>query len=330
MIQYTTTKIIITNTELTMKIFTPCFAYKGMILVIVGVIVADTAEAFAPIHHPSTARLAVPSHYAPKNDSTSPSASRSVTVLHANLFDRFFRVSKASANSILQRFEDPEKIMTQALEDMQNDLVRVRQTYAEVTATQRRLASSKRQLESQADDWYNRAQLALKKSNEGLAREALARREALLNQANGIRDQIDAQANNINKLYEGMNLLETKIKEAAGKKSQMTARARTAKSTQKINDMLSGLTGQTSMDAFNRMEEKVLALEAVAEVSAEMAQTTMNKALAPSLGKGSSSDIEMQFRLLEASDSVDKELEKMKANMLPSSSSASSALDKNW
>jgi len=171
--------------------------------------------------------------------------------------------------------------------------------------------------------------LALKKSNGELVREALARREALLNQANGIHDQIDAQANNIDKLYEGMNLLETKIKEAAGKKSQMTARVRTANSTQKINDMLSGLTGQTSMDAFNRMEEKVLALEAVAEVSAEMAQTTMNKALAPSSGKGSSSDIEMQFRLLEASDSLDKELEELKANMLPSPSSVSSALDNN-
>lgn len=113
-----------------------------MILVIVAVIVADTA-AFAPIHHPSTARLAVPSHWSTTNDSASASLFLSVTALHANLFGRFFRVSKASANSILQRFENPEKIMTQALEDMQNDLVRVRQTYAEVSATQRCLVSSK-------------------------------------------------------------------------------------------------------------------------------------------------------------------------------------------
>mmetsp|Transcript_19034 Transcript_19034/g.43539 ORF Transcript_19034/g.43539 Transcript_19034/m.43539 type:complete len:318 (+) Transcript_19034:52-1005(+) len=293
-------------------------AIIGSILIAMPVDVAP----FAPIHHASTARLAVPSH-------TPTHESASATALQANLFDRFFRVSRASANGILQRFEEPEKILTQALEEMQNDLVRVRQTYAEVTATQRRLASSKRELESQAHDWYSRAQLALKKSNEGLAREALARREALLNQANGIQDQIDAQSSNIDALFEGMNMLEKKIREAASKKNQLKARVRTAKTTQKINDMVSGLTGQTSMDAFNRMEEKVLALEATAEVSAEMAKNSMFKALAPSTStKDSSSDIEMQFRMLEASDSVDKELEKLRANILPSLSMKSVAAER--
>mmetsp|Transcript_26922 Transcript_26922/g.44362 ORF Transcript_26922/g.44362 Transcript_26922/m.44362 type:complete len:319 (+) Transcript_26922:154-1110(+) len=272
-----------------------------------------SSEAFAPIHHSSSARLTVPSE--------TFADSASATALHANLFDRFARVTKANLNNVLQRFEDPEKVMTQALEDMQNDLVRVRQTYSEVTATQRRMANSKRQLESQADDWYNRAQLALKKSNEGLAREALARREALLSQAKSIQDQIDAQANNIDNLYEGMQALEKKILEAAGKKNQMAARARTAKTTQKVNDMLSGLTGRTSMDAFNKMEEKVLALEAAAEVSNDMAKTMMSRALTPSFKeKDSTSDMELQFRMLESSDSVDKELEKLKANMLPPAS----------
>jgi phage shock protein A len=245
--------------------------------------------------------------------------SASATALHANLFDRFTRVVNANLNNVLKNFEDPEKVMTQALEDMQNDLVRVRQTYSEVTATQRRMASSKRQLESQADDWYRRAQLALKKDNEGLAREALARREALLNQASTIQSQIDAQASNLDTLYEGMQALEKKIIEAAGRKNEMAARAKTAKSTQKINDMLSGLTGKTSMDAFNRMEEKVLALEAAAEVSNEMAKTMMGRAL-PSSKKGGTYSVELQFRALESSDAVDKEMEKLKAKMLPSAS----------
>jgi len=282
--------------------------------------VVHDCVAFAPVHHPSAARLQVPSQVL-----ADPSAS--ATALHANLFDRFFRVARGSANKILQKFEDPEKIMVQALDDMQNDLVRVRQTYAEVTATQRRMANSKLQLESQANDWYNRAQLALKRSNEGLAREALARREALLNQATSIKTQIDAQTNSIDTLYEGMLALEKKIAEAAGKKNQMIARAKTAKSTQKINDMMSGLTGRTSVDALNRMEEKVLAMEAKAEVSAEMAKSTMNNALAPSASMNDqSSSIEMQFRMLEASDSVDKELKKLKANLLPSESSSSKSV----
>jgi len=295
-----------------MKLTVHSLAYSTMALAAIGSSMTGIAEAFAPIHHPSSARLTMPSHI-------SSHRSASSTALQANLLDRFFRVSKANANSILQRLEDPEKIMDQALEDMQNDLIRIRQTYAEVTATQRRLASSKQVLESQAEDWYNRAQLSLKKSNEGLAREALARREALLNQAKGIQDQIDAQTTNIDTLNEGIGVLDQKITKVASTKNQMKARARTAKSTQQVNDMISGLTGQTSMDAFNRMEEKVLTLEAAAEVSADMA------ALSPSSShEDSASDIETQFRMLEASDSVDQELQKLKANVLPPSSSTKS------
>jgi len=305
-------------------------------LAIAAVSIASTADivpgcdAFAPVHTTSSSATRLsPAHPFILADRSTVSAS--ATALNANLFDRFFRVTAATANNLLAKFEDPEKIMNQALEDMQTDLVRVRQTYAEVTATQRRMASSKRQLESQADDWHSRAKLALTRSNEGLAREALARREALLNQATGIGNQIDAQAKNIDTLYEGMMALEKKIVEAKGKQNEMAARARTAKSTQKINDMLGGLTGKTSMDAFNRMEDKVLALEAAAEVSVEMAKNTMSGALlAPSKNdKTSASSVEMQFRMLEASDSVDKELEKLKANMLPQSSSASSSSAKS-
>lgn len=270
-----------------------------------------TCKAFAPVHHSNNHRLMTVS------DVTTGSAS--AMALHANFFDRFARVAKANLNNVLIRFEEPEKVIVQALDDMQNDLVRVRQTYAEVTATQRRMVNSKRQLDSQADDWYKRAQLALQKNNEGLAREALARREALTNQANTIQGQIDAQARNLDILYEGMQALEQKILQASSRKNEMLARAKTAKSTQKINDMLSGLTGKTSMDAFNKMEEKVLAMEAAAEVSNEMAMTMMSRSLSSSSkGKDSYSSVEMQFRALESSDAVDKEMEKLKAKTLPS------------
>jgi phage shock protein A len=69
------------------------------------------------------------------------------------------------------------------------------------------------------------------------------------------------------------------------------------------------------------MEEKVLALEAAAEVSNEMAQTMMSRALSPSFNESDGvSDIELQFRMLESSDNVDKELEKLKAKVLPPAS----------
>lgn len=196
-------------------------------------------------------------------------------------------------------------------------MVKVRQSYAEITATQRRLLKQKEQADALADDWYKRAQLALSKGEEGLAKEALTRRQQQTETAEGLQIQIDMQAQAVDKLYEGMQMLEAKILESKSKKEQMVARARTAQSTQKVNDMLGGITGKTSMDAFTRMEEKVEALEAAAEVSAEMGSLSGN-----ALPGSASGSIESQFKMLEASSSVDSELEEMK-KMLGSSSSAS-------
>mmetsp|Transcript_5141 Transcript_5141/g.8027 ORF Transcript_5141/g.8027 Transcript_5141/m.8027 type:complete len:303 (-) Transcript_5141:127-1035(-) len=274
-------------------------------------IVASMAfsDAFAPSSSSS---------FIPRNTlSTQATPAHSTTALSMNLFDRFSRVAKSNLNNVLKTLEDPEKIMNQAVEDMQGDLVKVRQSYAEITATQRRLLKQKEQADALADDWYKRAQLALSKGEEALAKEALTRRQQQVDTAEGLQQQIEMQAQAVDKLYEGMQALEAKILESKAKKEQMIARARTAQSTQKVNDMLGGVTGKTSMDAFSRMEEKVEALEAAAEVSAEMGSLD-GKALPGSSG----SSIENQFKMLEATSSVDKELEEMK-KMLGSSSSAS-------
>jgi hypothetical protein len=101
----------------------------------------------------------------------------SISSLKMNLADRFFRVVKSNVNSILGGLEDPEKILEQAVNDMQNDLVKIRQSYAEISATQKRMEKQKEQASNLADEWYKRAQLALSKNDDELAREALSRRQ---------------------------------------------------------------------------------------------------------------------------------------------------------
>jgi len=131
----------------------------------------------------------------------------------------------------------------------------------------------------------------------------LSRRQAFVDKASSLEAQLKAQRDASDKLYDAMMSLESKIKEAASKKSELISRARTAKSRQQVNDMLSGLgTGKNSMAAFNRMEEKVEALEAAAEASADIT-------LIPD------STIESEFRLLESSSEVENELAKMKTEL---------------
>ena len=88
-----------------------------------------------------------------------PAYSVSVVVLINDLLC----VLQANINFLLSRFEDPEKVMTQAVVDLQSDLVRIRQSYAEVLATQRKMEVQKALAESKSAEWLTRAQLALSK-----------------------------------------------------------------------------------------------------------------------------------------------------------------------
>lgn len=218
--------------------------------------------------------------------------------------------SRGSLLSVLSKsLEAPEKIMEQALVDMQKDLVKVRQSYAEITSSQRRLAKERDEAEDNAEHWLKRAELALRAGNDALAKEALARKQQQLDVAKKIQMQIDAQNAAADKLFEGLRALEAKIVEAKERKAEFVARAKAAESTQQVNDMLSGLTGKTSMDAFKRMEEKVEALEAAAEASAEMASLALPSSSAPT-------DIENEFLLLEGNFAVEDEFNRMKTKML--------------
>jgi len=225
-----------------------------------------------------------------------------------NLGDRFVRLVKSNVNQALSSMEDPEKVLEQAVIDMQKDLVKVRQAYAEVSASSKRMQEQCRLAESEAAKWYQRAQLALEKGEEDLAREALTRRKQQVEMSESLKEQLENQSGSITSLYESMKDLEAKMAEAKAKKDQIIARARTAKAATKVNDMLAGVGSGSSTAAFDRMSEKVEQLEAEADVSKQLA-----------LGSGSATggSLESQFKALESGDAVDDELSAMKA-ALPS------------
>merc|ERR1711871_1881106 len=194
------------------------------------------------------------------------------------------------------KLEDPEKVLNQAVEDLQKDLVTIRQSYAEVMATQKRQQRQKDQADQLADEWYRRAQLALEEGDDELAREALSRKQQQVDASTSLDEQMGIQSDSLSKLYDSMTALESKISEARSMKDQYIARARTAKTATKVNDMLSSVSGTTSMDAFERMKEKVEMLETQAEVSGQL-----------QFGAGTAE--------MEAGSSVDDELSKMKRQL---------------
>eukprot|EP00968_Pinguiococcus_pyrenoidosus_P029307 scaffold8478_cov286-Pinguiococcus_pyrenoidosus.AAC.7 len=224
------------------------------------------------------------------------------STLEMNIAGRFFRLAKANINSLLSRWEDPEKVLDATVDEMQADLIKVRQSYAEVNATQKRLNKQKEQAEATAEEWYKRAQLALSKEDEELAREALTRRQQSLDTAEALAGQLDGQEEAVKRLYDAMTQLESRIQEAKSQKDQLVARARTAKTTTKVSDMLNNVGDGNSVAVFDRMAEKVEAMEAQAEVTLE-------------LSGAPDSTLEQKFKALGEGNKVDDELAKLKGSL---------------
>ncbi|KAF3680261.1 hypothetical protein BC332_29779 [Capsicum chinense] len=215
-----------------------------------------------------------------------------------NLFDRFARVVKSYANALISSFEDPEKLLEQTVLEMNNDLIKMRQATAQVLASQKQLENKYKAAQQASEDWYRRAQLALGKGDEDLAREALKRRKAYADNANALKTQLDQQRAVVDNLVSNTRLLESKIQEARSKKDTLKARAQSAKTATKVSEMLGNVNTSSALSAFERMEEKVLAMESQADA----------------LNQLTSDELEGKFALLETS-SVDDDLASLKKEL---------------
>jgi phage shock protein A len=216
------------------------------------------------------------------------------------LFDRVSRVVRANLNDLVSKAEDPEKVLEQTIIDMQEDLVQMRQAVASAIASQKRTQQQFNQAQSEANNWQQRAQLALQKGDETLAREALVRKKTNSETAAALQTQVEQQNTMVDTLKRNLIALEGKISEAKTKKDMLKARASAAKANEQLQKVVGNMSTGSAMSAFDRMEEKVLQMEARSQASAELA----------------GSSLEAQFAMLESGGDVDDERAAMKAQRL--------------
>jgi phage shock protein A len=213
-------------------------------------------------------------------------------------------------------------------------------------ASQRRIQRQLDEADKVANEWYNRAQLALRQltkeninavkaaSTERLAREALLRREMELERKVMIQKQLDTQSMATEQLYNAIVTLEQQIQEVMLKQQQLVARARTAEATKQIQSMIIGQFDTStaisnSMNAFNRMEQKVEAMEAAVDASIELNQgpwSTSSLLTSSSVAANEEKrSLEQEFRYLEQTSKIDEELEYLKNQLNNHDSSPSVA-----
>lgn len=146
------------------------------------------------------------------------------------LYDRLARVAWDNMNKVAKSIESdsPEKVLHKAFAEMQNDIAKIQDAYAESTEAQRRLTMKKQQAESAAGEWRGRARYALSQGYEQAARDALVKRQQYLETANKLQGDIDGQFEVTERLYEAMQALQTKFEQEIAKKEELISRAKTA------------------------------------------------------------------------------------------------------
>ncbi|MFZ4639557.1 MAG: PspA/IM30 family protein [Nodosilinea sp.] len=217
------------------------------------------------------------------------------------LLDRALQVIRASLNGVVNQAEDPERVLNQVMDDMQNHLIQLRQAVAQAIATQKRTERQSVQARSLAQEWYNRAELALKNGEEDLARQALGRRQSYLESAEMMTTQVSQQQHVVTQMKENVRQLEYKIAEAKTQKDMYIARFRSAEATQRLQELMGGAG---AIAAFDQMEQRVLDLESRSQALVELAKDPLEDQFARL--EGSSSDVDrelaaMKYRLMSGS-----------------------------
>jgi phage shock protein A len=215
------------------------------------------------------------------------------------MLDRVSTILRANINDMLDRAEDPEKMIRQLLQDMENQLIQVKTQVAASIADEQRLKERWQQNQQQSDEWQHKAELAVQKGADDLAKEALSRRNAYQETATGFKQQYEDQAQQVEQLKDALDKLESKMQEARTKKDLLIARSRRAAAERSIHDTMARVDTTGVTGGFERMEEKVRTAEARAKATAELDHDSVDE----------------RFKQLEQTDKLDSQLEELKSKL---------------
>ncbi|WP_117234570.1 phage shock protein PspA [Vibrio maerlii] len=213
------------------------------------------------------------------------------------IFSRFADIVNSNISALLDKAEDPEKMIRLIIQEMEDTLVEVRTNSAKAIADKKELARKVEAVESQIEDWQQKASLALIKQREDLARAALIEKQKLQDAVKGLHTEQTLVEETIEKLTGEISKLETKITETRAKQQALAIRSQAATNRRDIQRHLNAGRTEESMAKFERYSRKVDELEAEADLLAN---------------SGKAKSLEQEFAELQAQDEIEQELAKLK------------------
>jgi phage shock protein A len=220
------------------------------------------------------------------------------------IFSRLRRLIQSNINDMISRAENPEKMLNQLITDMNKQLIESKRSVAAAIADEKKLERQIRDNRAKAEEWENRARLALKSGDDNLAKEALVRKQEIEGYLVEYEKQLAQQHESVEKLKSGLRGLQQKLEEAQRKKNLLIARAKRAETQKRLQETMSGMSDTSAFEAFDRMSARMDDMEAQNEALEELENTRDEHSL------------EEKFRQLEGGGSDgDKLLEEFKQRM---------------
>ncbi|MEZ8825022.1 phage shock protein PspA [Vibrio sp. 10N.261.55.A7] len=216
------------------------------------------------------------------------------------VFSRFADIVNSNISSLLDKAEDPEKMIRLIIQEMEDTLVEVRTNSAKALADKKDLVRKIESMEDQISDWQQKATLAINKQREDLARSALIEKQKLQDMMKGLQTERVLVEDTIEKLGGEVSKLESKILETRAKQQSLAIRNQTASSRRDVQKHLHTSRTHEAMAKFEQYSRKVDELEAEADVYAK---------------SGNAKSLDQEFAELQAQDEIEQELAKLKQQL---------------
>ena len=213
------------------------------------------------------------------------------------IFSRFTDIVNSNINAILDKAEDPEKIVRLMIQEMEDTLVEVRSTAARAIADRKEISRSLGGLDQEARDWQAKAELALDKNRDDLAKAALAEKARVSAAADALRQQYQTIGEGLDKLNDDIVRLEEKLRDAKTRQQAIFARHQTASRRLEVRKKLHNARIDDALIRFDQFERRIDDIEAHVE----------------SYDLGGKKTLKDEFSELETEDAVAKELRELKS-----------------
>jgi phage shock protein A len=196
------------------------------------------------------------------------------------LLERVSTLVRANLNDLIDKAEHPEKMIKQVILDMHNQLLQVKTQVAIAIADQHLLEKRRKENEDKVVEWMRKAELAVDKKQDDLARAALERVESYRELTDGFAQQVTDQKAQVENLKTALRQLEQKLTEAQAKADLLIAQHRRARAVDKASNAKMAAGNGSSAAAFDRMKRKVAHSEALSQAMSEIATDNMEERLA--------------------------------------------------